>query len=230
MSAAGPADRIPLRPSRRFDYLDDGDAIYRDSFALIRSLVDLSHLPPDLEPVVARLVHGAGDPGIAADVAASTDVVSRTREALGAGAPVFTDSLMLAAGITRRRLPAANEVLCTLRDPRVPDLARAWGSTRAAAAVGLWGDRLEGAVVAIGNAPTALFQVLELILDGGPRPAAIVGVPVGFVGAAESKTALAGHRLVDGGQVPWITLHGRRGGSAIAASVVNALATPSERA
>jgi precorrin-8X/cobalt-precorrin-8 methylmutase len=137
---------------------------------------------------------------------------------------------MLASGVTRRRLPADNEVICTLRDPAVPDLATQWGTTRAAAAVSLWGPRLEGAVVAIGNAPTALFHLLEIILDGGPRPAAIVGMPVGFIGSAESKLALAEHRLPEGGQIPWLVVHGRRGGSAMAASALNALANASELA
>jgi precorrin-8X/cobalt-precorrin-8 methylmutase len=155
-------------------------------------------------------------------------VVTRARAALRAGRPVLTDSMMLASGVTRRRLPADNEVCCTLRDPRVPDLARAWATTRAAAAVSLWTPLLEQSVVAIGNAPTALFHLLEMILDGGPPPAAIIGMPVGFVGSAESKRALAAHRTPTGDQVPWITVHGRRGGSAMAAATLNALATEAE--
>lgn len=217
-------------PTRRYDYETDGDAIYRRSFAMIRDRADLSGLPTDLEVVATRIIHAAGDVDIVSEIAASTDVVSAARDALRSGATVLTDSVMLASGVTRRRLPADNEVMCTLRDPRVPDLARLWGTTRAAAAVSLWGDRLDGAVVAIGNAPTALFHLLELVLDGGPRPAAIVGMPVGFVGSAESKLALAQHTMPGGGQIPWITVHGHRGGSAMAASTVNALATPSELA
>ena len=137
---------------------------------------------------------------------------------------------MLASGVSGGRLPADNDVICTLREESVPELARQWGTTRAAAAVSLWGPRLEGAVVSIGNAPTALFHLLELILDGGPRPAAIVGMPVGFIGSAESKVALAEHRLPDGSQIPWLVVHGRRGGSAMAASALNALANESELA
>lgn len=217
-------------PTRRYDYVTDGQEIYRRSFAMIRERADLSGLPADLEVVATRLIHAARDTDIVSRIAASPDVVEAAREALAGGAPIFTDSVMLASGITRRRLPGDNEIVCTLRDPRVPGLAAAWGTTRAAAAVSLWGPRLDGAVVAIGNAPTALFHLLEVVLDGGPRPAAIVGMPVGFVGSAESKEALAGHRLADGSQVPWITVHGHRGGSAMAASTVNALATASELA
>ena len=215
-------------PTRRYDYVTDGDEIYRRSFGMIRDRADLSGLPADLATVATRVIHACGDLGIVSDLAASDDVVTAARTALEGGAPILTDSLMLAHGITRRRLPADNEVICTLRDPGVPELARAWSTTRAAAAVSLWGDRLDGAVVAIGNAPTALFHLLELVLDGGPRPAAIVGMPVGFVGSAESKVALAEHVLPGGGQLPWIVVHGHRGGSAMAAATVNALATPSE--
>ncbi|KGN31934.1 precorrin-8X methylmutase [Knoellia sinensis KCTC 19936] len=220
----------PAAPTRRYDYVTDGQEIYRRSFAMIRGESDLTGLPPDLHTVATRVIHAAGDVRITAEIAAHPDVVGAARAALGAGAPIITDSLMLASGVTRRRLPADNEVVCTLRDPRVADLATAWDTTRAAAAVSLWGDRLEGAVVAIGNAPTALFHLLELILDGGPRPAAIVGMPVGFVGSAESKVALAGHDLGDGSQVPWLVVHGRRGGSAMAAAALNALATEDELA
>lgn len=217
-------------PTRRYDYLTDRDEIYRRSFGMIRDRADLSGWAPDLQTVVTRLIHAAGDTGIVQSVAASDDVVRAARTALQQGRPVLTDSVMLGSGITRRRLPADNEVVCTLRDPRVPDLARRWHTTQAAAAVSLWGDRLDGAVVAIGNAPTALFHLLELLLDGAPRPAAIVGMPVGFVGSAESKQALAEHRLPDGSQVPWITVHGHRGGSAMAAATVNALAAAQELA
>lgn len=217
-------------PSRRFDYCTDGDAIYRQSFERIRELADLGALPADVHSIATRIIHAAGDVTIAGQVAAWPGFATAAREALRSGATVFTDSLMLAAGITRKRLPAGNEVVCTLRDPAVPALAQAWGTTRAAAAVSLWDERLEGAVVAIGNAPTALFHLLETILDGGPRPAAIVGMPVGFVGSAESKQALAAHSLPDGSQVPWIVVHGNRGGSAMAAATINALASDSERA
>lgn len=223
-----PDPRIP--PTRRYDYCTDGDAIYEQSFSHIRELVDLSALPVDARAVATRIIHAAGDVSIAQQIAASPGLTATARAALRSGATVFTDSLMLSSGITRARLPAGNEVVCTLRDPGVQELARLWGTTRAAAAVSLWGERLQGAVVAIGNAPTSLFHLLELILDGGPRPAAIIGMPVGFVGSAESKLALASHRLSDGGQVPWIVVHGNRGGSAMAAATVNALASTSERA
>lgn len=215
-------------PTRRYDYLTDGPQIYRQSFAAIRGQVDLSGFDSDLESVVARVIHAAGDPGIVDSVAASGDFAAAARDALADGATVFTDSVMLASGITRARLPSDNEVVCTLRDPRVPGLARQWQTTRAAAAVSLWGDQLEGAIVAVGNAPTALFHLLEWIHDGGPRPAAIVGIPVGFVGSAESKIALAEHRLDDGQVIPWFVVHGHRGGSAMAAAAVNALASRSE--
>ena len=220
----------PLRPpTPRYDYVRDGQDIYRRSFATIRAELDLRAVPADLRGLVTRVAHAAGDTDIVGEVAASTDVVASARAALAAGAPILTDSHMLASGVTRRRLPADNEVICTLRDPQVPDLARAWGTTRAAAAVSLWGERLGGAVVAIGNAPTALFHLLEMLHDGAPRPAAVVGMPVGFIGSAESKVALAKHDLA-GEQVPWVVVHGRRGGSAMAAAALNALAHPDELA
>lgn len=215
-------------PTRRYDYLVDGEEIYRRSFAMIRERTDLRGVPADLQVVVTRIIHAAGDVDIVASIAASHDVVGSARSALEAGAPVLTDSAMLASGVTRRRLPAGNDIVCMLHDPRVSDLARSWGTTRAAAAVSLWDGLLAGAVVAIGNAPTALFHLLEIILDGGPRPAAIVGMPVGFVGSAESKRALAEHLLPDGTQIPWVTVHGHRGGSAMAAATLNALATATE--
>lgn len=217
-------------PTRRYDYVTDGQEIYRRSFAMIRVESDLSSLPRDLHSVATRIIHASGDVDITGQIAAHEDVVPAARQALAAGAPIITDSQMLASGVTRRRLPADNEVICTLRDERVPGFAALWDTTRAAAAVSLWGDRLDGAVVAIGNAPTALFHLLEVILDGGPRPAAIVGLPVGFVGSAESKVALAQHALADGTQVPWLVVHGRRGGSAMAAAALNALATEDELA
>lgn len=215
-------------PPRLFDYVTDGDEIYRRSFAMIRSLADLSKIPADLALVATRVIHAAGDLGLVSEIAAHFNVVNAAREALKRGCPVITDSVMLSSGVTRQRLPANNEVLCTLRDPQVPALAKSWGTTRSAAAVSLWEPHLAGAVVAIGNAPTALFHLLEMILDGGPRPAAIVGMPVGFIGSAESKVALAEHRLQDGSQVPWIVVHGQRGGSAMAAATINALATAKE--
>ncbi|MCA0336164.1 MAG: precorrin-8X methylmutase [Actinobacteria bacterium] len=227
----------PRPPTRRFDYVTDGQEIYRRSFGMIRDEVADALASGEVGPweghalaVATRIAHAAGDVGVLTDLAMSDTVVTAAYEALVAGAPVITDSHMLASGVTRRRLPAGNEVLCTLRDPRVPALAMEWSTTRAAAAVSLWLPRLERSVVAIGNAPTALFHLLEVLLDGGPRPAAVIGLPVGFVGSAESKEALAQHRLPDGGQVPWLVVRGRRGGSAMAAAAINALGTPDELA
>lgn len=215
-------------PTRRFDYVREGEEIYRRSFATIRSEAGLEAMDPALATVTARIIHAAGDVEVARQVAAHPDVVTAARGALVAGAAILTDSHMVASGVTRRRMPADNAVVCTLRDDQVPALAHDWETTRSAAAVSLWLPHLDGAVVAVGNAPTALFHLLELILDGGPRPAAIVGMPVGFIGSAESKVALAEHVLPDGTQVPWIVVHGRRGGSAMAAAAVNALATEAE--
>ena len=181
-------------------------------------------MPADAEKVVVRMIHASGDPGLVSDVEAHPLLVSSAQSALRAGAPIFTDAEMIASGVTRRRLPAGNQVRCLLHDPRVAELATHWGTTRSAAAVSLWGEDLEGAVVAIGNAPTALFALLELISDGGPRPAAIVGIPVGFVGSAESKLALVQHP----DQIPYLVVHGRRGGSALCASALNALAQEDE--
>jgi precorrin-8X/cobalt-precorrin-8 methylmutase len=211
-------------PPRRYDYLTDGVEIYRRSFATIRTETDLDRFPEDAATVVVRMVHAAGDVGLAGHVHLHAGVVAAARTALDAGAPVFTDATMIASGITRARLPRDNDIVCTLHDPRVPELAAAWRTTRSAAAVSLWAERLEGAVVAVGNAPTALFHLLELIAAGGPRPAAIVGVPVGFIGAAESKEALRDNPW----EVPWLTVEGRRGGSALAVSAVNALARRNE--
>jgi len=216
------------RPPRRYDYLDDGAAIYVDSFATIRAEASFAHLPADAEKVAVRMVHGTGQVDLAADLVIHPSLVSAAREALDAGAPILTDAHMVASGVTRARLPRDNEVLCLLRDPAVPELARSMGTTRSAAAVSLWGDRLEGAVVAIGNAPTALFHLLELLLDGAPRPAAIIGCPVGFIGAAESKEALALLAADHGIDVPHLTVRGRRGGSAMTASALNALAQEAE--
>lgn len=203
-----------------YDYIRDPDEIYRRSFAAIRAEADLTGLPADLEPVAVRLIHAAGDPAVAAGLAWSEGAVAAGRQALAAGAPVLVDTEMVAVGIIRSRLPAANPVICALAEPGVAEDARARGTTRSAAAVDRWGERLDGAVVAIGNAPTALFRLLERIDEGGPRPALILGFPVGFVGAAESKDALIEH----GAAVPFIALRGRRGGSAFAAAALNALA------
>ncbi|AWB93628.1 precorrin-8X methylmutase [Aeromicrobium chenweiae] len=217
------------RPSRHFDYVDDGAAIYVDSFATIRAESDLSHLPADAEKIAVRMVHACGQTDLTDDLVVHERLVTAARGALQAGAPILTDATMVASGVTRARLPKDNDVLCLLRDERVPGLAAAWGTTRSAAAVSLWEDRLEGAVVAFGNAPTALFHLLEMLLDGAPRPAAIIGTPVGFIGAAESKDALAGlAELRADLDIPFLTVRGRRGGSAMAASAINALAQEKE--
>ena len=212
------------RPTRHFDYVDDGPAIYVDSFATIRGEAELAHLPADAEKVAVRMVHACGQVDLTRDLDIHPDLVAAARGALEAGAPILTDATMVASGVTRTRLPKDNEVLCLLRDERVPALAQEWETTRSAAAVSLWADRLDGAVVAFGNAPTALFHLLEMLLDGAPRPAAIIGTPVGFIGAAESKQALASFAL----DIPYLTVHGRRGGSAMAASALNALAQERE--
>lgn len=207
----------------RASYLTDGAEIYRRSFAMIRDEADLRGFPPDVAQVVVRMIHGCGQVDLAADVAFSPGVVVAARTALRAGAPILCDANMVASGVTRKRLPADNEVICTLTDPRVPELAAAMGNTRSAAALELWRDRLDGAVVAIGNAPTALFHLLDMLDAGAPRPAAVLGIPVGFIGAAESKDALAAF-----GQVEFLTVRGRRGGSAITASALNAIASEQE--
>jgi len=206
------------------DYVRDGAEIYRKSFATIRAEADLAGLPPDVEGVAVRMIHACGMVDLVADLAYSPDVVAKARAALRAGAPVLCDAMMIASGVTRRRLPSANEIVCTLTDPSVPTLAESLGTTRSAAALDLWGSRLADAVVAIGNAPTALFRLLELLDAGAPRPAAILGLPVGFVGAAESKVELAGHPA----GVPYLVVHGRRGGSAMAVAAVNAIASEAE--
>ncbi|GED97986.1 precorrin-8X methylmutase [Gordonia crocea] len=206
------------------DYLRDGAAIYERSFAIIRAEADLSAFDEDAATVVVRMIHACGQTDLPADVRATPGVVTAARSALAAGAPILCDASMVASGITRRRLPADNDVKCFLSDPGVPALAAELDTTRTAAALQLWLPHLEGAVVAIGNAPTALFALLELIDDGAPRPAAVVGAPVGFVGAAESCAALA-----DRTDLEYLTVLGRRGGSAITAAAVNALATASER-
>lgn len=223
MSAGG-----PVRPPKRYEYVDDGPAIYVDSFATIRREADLSSIPADAERLAVRMVHGSGQVDLVPDLVVHERVVATARAALTRGAPVLTDARMVAMGITASRLPADNPVHCFLTDPRVPDLARAWGTTRTAAAVSLWEPHLDGAVVAIGNAPTALFHLLEMLLAGAPRPAAIVGCPVGFIGAAESKEALVSLAEDHGIDVPFVTVRGRRGGSAMASSAVNALAQEAE--
>jgi precorrin-8X/cobalt-precorrin-8 methylmutase len=206
------------------EYLRDGEAIYRQSFATIRAEANLQQLPADLAHVAVRLIHACGMIDIVQDLAASPEAVTIGRNALAAGAPILCDAQMVADGVTRQRLPANNQVICTLRDPNVPQLAAHLGNTRSAAALDLWHPQLAGAVVAIGNAPTALFRLLELLDQGEAKPALILGFPVGFVGAVESKAELAANPR----GVPFITLHGRRGGSAIAAAAVNALAKENE--
>ncbi|MEC4814379.1 MAG: precorrin-8X methylmutase [Scytonema sp. PMC 1069.18] len=205
-------------------YIRDGNEIYRKSFATIRAEANLSVLASDVAPVAVRLIHACGMTDIVNDLATSLTAVVSGRTALAAGAAILCDCRMVAEGITRKRLPADNTVICTLNDPKVPELAQRLGNTRSAVALELWKPHLEGAVVAIGNAPTALFRLLEMLDSGAPKPAVILGFPVGFVGAAESKAALA----EDSRGVPFMTLHGRRGGSAIAAAAVNALATEVE--
>ncbi len=206
------------------DYIRDGREISRESFAIIRAEVDLSSLPTDLETVAVRLIHSCGMTDIVTDLAASPQAAIAGRDAISAGAPILCDARMVAEGITRSRLPAENAIICTLQHPDVPELARCLKNTRSAAALELWRDNLEGAVVAIGNAPTALFRLLELLDAGIPKPALILGFPVGFVGAAQSKAELAANSR----GVPFITLHGRRGGSAMATAAVNALAKQDE--
>ncbi|MFT4088630.1 MAG: precorrin-8X methylmutase [Gordonia sp. (in: high G+C Gram-positive bacteria)] len=205
------------------DYLRDGAEIYRRSFATIRAESDLTAFPGDVEPVVVRMIHASGQTDLAADVVATPGVVAAARAALAAGGPILCDTNMVASGVTRRRLPADNEVRCHLREPGIAELAERLGNTRTAAALHYWRDDLERSVVAVGNAPTALFALLDLIDEGWPRPAAIVGAPVGFIGAAESCEALAARDDLE-----FITVRGRRGGSAITAAALNALASPEE--
>jgi precorrin-8X/cobalt-precorrin-8 methylmutase len=205
-----------------FDYVRDGAEIYRRSFATIRAEADLGRFPADVARVVVRMIHSCGMTDLPADVGYSDGVAAAARKALVDGAPVLCDAHMIASGITRGRLPAGNEIVCTLSDPAVPGLARQLGTTRTAAALDLWGARLAGAVVAIGNAPTALFRLLELVEAGAPRPAAVIGIPVGFIGAAESKQALAASGL------DYLVVHGRRGGSAMTVAAVNAIASEEE--
>lgn len=206
------------------EYLRQGDEIYRKSFAMIRAEANLEGLPADLAQVAVRLIHACGMTDLVDDLVAAADAVSAGRKALQQGAPILCDAQMVAYGVTRQRLPANNEVICTLNDPRVPEIAQQIANTRSAAAIELWKPHLAGAVVAFGNAPTALFRLLELLDEGIAKPALILGFPVGFVGAAESKAELAANSR----GIPFITLHGRRGGSAIAAAAINALAKESE--
>ena len=203
-------------------YLRDGAEIYRRSFATIRAEADLARLPSELVPVAVRMIHACGQVDLVDDLAHSPALVAAARGALQAGAPILCDAAMVAAGVTAARLPAGNDVVCTLNAAEVPARAAAMGTTRSAAALELWRPLLDGAVVAIGNAPTALFHLLELVAGGAPRPAAVIGIPVGFIGAVESKEALAASDLEH------LVVRGRRGGSAITAGAVNAIASDVE--
>ena len=209
--------------SKAYDYIQDGAAIYERSFAIIRAEADLARFSGVAERVVVRMIHACGMTDLPKDVEMSAGFAEAAQAALKAGAPILCDAKMVANGVTRARLPSQNEVLCTLDDPQVPALAAKMGTTRSAAAMELWKPRLAGAIVVIGNAPTSLFRLLELLDSGAPKPAAVIGIPVGFVGAAESKDALA-----KDGRVPFVVVHGRRGGSAMAAAAVNALAQDKE--
>jgi precorrin-8X/cobalt-precorrin-8 methylmutase len=206
-----------------YDYIREGAAIYERSFAIIRAEADLSRFTPEESQIAVRMIHGCGMVEVAEAIRFGGGFAEAARAALLAGAPILCDSKMVANGITRARLPAGNEIVCTLDAPEVPGLAAGIGNTRSAAALELWAERLGGALVAIGNAPTALFHLLELIDAGAPPPAAVIGLPVGFVGAAESKAALAAY-----GKLPYVIVEGRRGGSAMAVSAVNAVASDRE--
>jgi len=216
------------RPPRRYEYVDDGPAIYVDSFATIRREARLDVVPPDAEKLAVRMIHGSGQVDLVDDLVIHPGLVPAARTALMLGAPILCDARMVAMGVTAGRLPAGNDVHCFLTDPSVPALAAEWSTTRTAAAVSLWEPLLDGAVVAIGNAPTALFHLLEMVLAGGPRPAAVIGCPVGFIGAAESKAALPSFADDHGIDLPFVTVRGRRGGSAMASSAINALAQEAE--
>ncbi len=211
-------------PKDRHDYIKDGSEIYDRSFAIIRAEAGLDTLPKEMESVAVRMIHSCGMTDIPQDLAYSQDVVAIARKALESGAPILCDAHMIASGITKKRLPANNEIICTLRDDRTLDIAAKMGTTRSAAALELWQAHIENSVIAIGNAPTALFHLLDGLATGWPRPAAIIGMPVGFVGAAESKQALANSPL----NVPYITIHGRRGGSAMTVAAINAIAQKKE--
>ncbi|MFN4281769.1 MAG: precorrin-8X methylmutase [Alphaproteobacteria bacterium] len=204
----------------RHDYIRDPQAIYDASREAVRKAADLAALSDDLKPLALRLIHACALPEIAKDIAAAPGAVASGRAALKAGAPILCDGRMTLEGIIRARLPAKNETICKIGDPQLPVLAQMLGNTQSAAAVDLWTPHLKGAVVAIGNAPTALYRLLELLAEGAPKPALILGFPVGFIGAAEAKEAL----ILDAGDVPYVTLRGRFGGSALAAAAVNALA------
>jgi precorrin-8X/cobalt-precorrin-8 methylmutase len=206
-----------------YDYIREGAEIYRRSFAIIRAESKLARFSAAEEPVVVRMVHACGLVELADDVEMSPDFAASARAALQSGAPILCDSKMVANGITKARLPANNRIVCTLDDARVPELAARIGNTRSAAAMDLWADDLAGSVVAIGNAPTSLFHLLEMLDAGAPKPAAVIGLPVGFVGAAESKEALAADK-----RVPYLIVRGRKGGSAMAVAAVNALASAKE--
>lgn len=206
----------------RHDYIRDGDAIYRKSFAIIREEADLSRFSKEDEDVAIRMIHACGLVEAAAHFEFSDGFTQKARAALQAGAPILCDAQMVAQGVTRARLPADNAVICTLRDSRTAELAKEMGNTRSAAALELWRPHLEGSIVAIGNAPTALFHLLDMIAEGAPHPAAIIGMPVGFVGAIESKDALAENRF----GLSFATVRGRMGGSAMTAAALNALARP----
>ncbi|MDW3715982.1 MULTISPECIES: precorrin-8X methylmutase [unclassified Pseudomonas] len=206
------------------DYIRDGQEIYRHSFSIIRAEADLSAIPPDLEKLAVRVIHACGMVDVVQDLRFSPGAGAAGRAAIAAGAPILCDARMVAEGVTRARLPADNKVICTLNDAGVPELARELGNTRSAVALEHWREHLEGSVVVIGNAPTALFYLLEMLDAGAPRPALILGFPVGFVGAAESKDMLA----ADSRGVPYVIVRGRRGGSAMAAAAINALATEVE--
>ena len=207
----------------RYDYIRDGAAIYDKSFAIIRAESDLARFTPEEEKVAVRIIHSCGIVEAAADILFAPGAAKAGRSALLNGAPILCDAKMVANGITKSRLPANNPIICTLDDPSVPALAKQLDTTRTAAAMELWRPHLNGAIVAIGNAPTALFRLLEMIDDGAPIPACIVGMPVGFVGAAESKDALMAHN-----KAPWIVVKGRKGGSAMTVGAVNALASDKE--
>ena len=212
------------RPPSSHDYIRDGAAIYERSFRIIRSEADLTRFTSAVEERTAvRIIHACGMVEVAADIAFQPGACAEAEAALKAGAPILCDAEMVARGVTRARLPAANEVICTLGDPTVAGLAATMGTTRSAAAMELWRPHLEGSIVAIGNAPTSLFRLLEMFDEGAPMPAAVIGMPVGFVGAAESKEA-----LITDGRAPWLVVRGRKGGSAMTAAAINALASPKE--
>lgn len=209
--------------TQRYSYIHDGNSIYHQSFAIIRAEANLARFTAEEEKVAVRIIHACGMVEAADDIIFSPHMVTTARRALQQGAPILCDAKMVASGITRARLPAQNEIICTLDDPRVPALAQSIGNTRSAAAMELWRDRMHGAVIVIGNAPTSLFYLLEMLDDGAAMPAAIIGVPVGFVGAAESKEA-----LIADGRIPFLAVRGRKGGSAMAVAAVNAIAQERE--